>query len=139
MKEFKKVLATVLGLTGIFLTNPGLALAVSPIPTGVDIGPQGQFAPLGNLTPASLVSGAIKFILFIAALLFFFMLVIGGIQWIISGGDKAKSEEARKKITSALVGLAIVFAAWAIAQLINTLFNVDIFRLEIPRMYPVSQ
>lgn len=136
MKDFKKVLATALGLAGLFLVNPGIALGVSPVPTGIDIGPQGQFAQLGSLTPASLVSGAIRLILMVAALLFFFMLVIGGIQWIVSGGDKAKSEESRKRITSALVGLAIVFAAWAIAQLINTLFNVDIFKLEIPKLYP---
>ncbi len=88
-----------------------------------------------NLSPASLVAGGIRLVLVVAALLFFFMLVIGGVQWIVSGGDKAGSENARKRITSALVGLAIVFAAWAIAMLINTLFGVDIFTLTIPAFY----
>jgi len=134
-KLTKKVIATAIFSTGLFLMNPAIALGVEA-PTGIDIGPQGQFIPLGNITFASLVSGLIRFILVIAALLFFFMLVLGGIQWIISGGDKAGSENARKKITSALVGLAIVFAAWAIATLINSLFGVDIFKLEIPKLYP---
>jgi hypothetical protein len=70
--------------------------------------------------------------LVIAAIVFFFILVIGGIRWIISGGDKAHTEAARAQITSALIGLVIVFAAWAIAQLIGTFFNVDIFNLSIP-------
>jgi len=88
-----------------------------------------------QLSPASLVAGGIRLILVVAALLFFFMLVVGGVQWIVSGGDKAGSENARKRITSALVGLAIVFAAWAIAMLINTLFGIDIFTLNIPKLY----
>ncbi len=83
----------------------------------------------------TLISGAIKLVLVVAALVFFFVLVIGGIQWILSGGDKAGAETARKRITAALVGLAIVFVAWAIGTLIQALFGFDIFNLNIPRLY----
>jgi len=31
-----------------------------------------------------------------------------------------------------LIGLVIVFAAWAIVQLINTFFGIDIFSLSLP-------
>lgn len=68
----------------------------------------------------------------VAAIVFFFILVIGGIRWIASGGDKANTEAARAQITAALVGLVIVFAAWAIVALINTFFHIDIFKLAIP-------
>ncbi|MBI2590350.1 MAG: hypothetical protein HYW33_00510, partial [Candidatus Blackburnbacteria bacterium] len=61
-------------------------------------------------------------------------LVLGGIKWITSGGDKNKTEEARQQITSALVGLVVVFSAWAIAQLIRILFDVDLFNLTISRV-----
>jgi hypothetical protein len=54
------------------------------------------------------------------------MLIIGGVRWITSGGDKAATEAARGQITAALVGLVIVFAAWAILQLIELFFGVDI-------------
>jgi hypothetical protein len=92
----------------------------------------GQFAPLGSLTIGGIVSGFIRAILVVAALVFFFILVIGGIRWIASGGDKAQTEGARNQITSALIGLVIVFAAWAIVQLINTFFGINIFELTIP-------
>ena len=59
-------------------------------------------------------------VLVIAAIVFFFILVMGGVRWITSGGDKGKTEAARNQITAALVGLVIVFAAWAIIQLIET-------------------
>lgn len=90
------------------------------------------FASLGGLTVPGLISGAIKFVVVVAAIVFFFILVIGGIRWIASGGDKAQTEAARNQITSALVGLVIVFAAWAIVALINVFFGIDIFTLSIP-------
>ena len=90
------------------------------------------FANLGDLTIGGIVSGFIRLILVIASLVFFFVLVFGGITWIASGGDKAKTEEARNRITAALVGLVIVFSAWAIIQLIKVFFGVDIFELTLP-------
>lgn len=88
-----------------------------------------------DITPQTFLTGAIRLILVIAALAFFFTLVIGGIQWILSGGDKAGAESARKKITGALVGLAIVFLAWAIAYLINQLFGIDVLNLQLVKFY----
>ncbi|KKQ92191.1 MAG: hypothetical protein UT58_C0003G0029 [Microgenomates group bacterium GW2011_GWC1_39_7b] len=91
-----------------------------------------QFAQLGGLTVPSIVSALIRLTVVVAAIVFFFILVIGGIRWIASGGDKAQTEAARNQITAALVGLVIVFAAWAIVALINTFFKIDIFSLAIP-------
>lgn len=91
-----------------------------------------DFATLGNLTFPRIISGGIKLVVVIAAVVFFFILVIGGIRWIASGGDKAQTEAARNQITSALVGLVIVFAAWAIVALVKVFFGVDIFSLTIP-------
>lgn len=98
----------------------------------INLKPGGQFASLEGLTIGGIVSGLIRLILVIAALVFFFILVIGGIRWIASGGDKAQTEAARNQITAALVGLVIVFAAWAIVQLINTFFGINIFELSLP-------
>ena len=63
----------------------------------------------------------------VVTLVFFFMLVLGGLKWVMSGGDQKAVEAARSQITNALIGLAIVFAAWAIMQLINIVFGVNIF------------
>ncbi len=91
------------------------------------------FQGAAALTVEGMVSGFIRLILVIAGLAFFFILVIGGIKWILSGGDKAHTEGARNQITAALVGLVIVFSAWAIIQLINTFFGVNILQLELPK------
>jgi len=94
-----------------------------------------KYTTITSMKFPTMITGAIKFVLVIAALVFFFVLVIGGIQWIISGGDKTGAETARKRITAALVGLAIVFVAWAIGSLIKALFGFDIFDLKVPQLY----
>ena len=98
----------------------------------IDLNPTGEFANLGNITITSIISAIIVLILIIAALVFLFMLILGGIKYITSGGDKAATEGARNQITAALIGLVIVFAAWAIITLVNAFFGINILSLEIP-------
>lgn len=74
----------------------------------------------------SLISALVGALLIVAALLAFFFLILGGIQWITSGGDKAGMEAARNKITHAIVGLIIVGAAWAIMLLIQNFLGITI-------------
>ena len=91
-----------------------------------------QFGKLGELTITSIVSTAISLVMLVVALVFFFMLLWGGLRWVTSEGEQKAVEGARNQITNALIGLAIVFAAWAIMQLIGTVFGVNIFKLTIP-------
>ncbi|MBI2405611.1 hypothetical protein HYV21_00965 [Candidatus Microgenomates bacterium] len=126
-------------IQGIAASGGALLLTALPVLAQgdvINIKPGGQFQALGNLTVPSIVSGLIRLVLVIAALIFFFILVIGGIRWILSGGDKTATEGARSQITAALVGLVIVFAAWAIIQLVNVLFGIDILQLTIPKFQP---
>ncbi len=78
-----------------------------------------------------LVSGIVSFIFIIGTLVFFFVLITGAIKWISSGGDKQKVEEARGTITSAIIGLVILFATFAIIKLIETFFGISILTLDI--------
>ena len=111
------------------LTTLGLVSAQGNINLGAPPG----FENLEALSFEGVIEWAIGVVLVIAAVLFFFMLIIGGIRWITSGGDKGKTETARNQITAALIGLTIVFAAWAIAQLVKVVFGVDIIGgLSIP-------
>ena len=88
-----------------------------------------KFFKITNL--GELISAATGALLIIAALLAFFYLILGGIQWITSGGDKTGMEAARNKITHAVVGLIIVGAAWAIMILVQNFLGVDIVGKEL--------
>lgn len=84
-----------------------------------------------------LISAVVGTLLIVAALLAFLYLILGGIKWITSGGDKAGMEEARNKITHAIVGLIIVGAAWAIMTLVQNFLGVTIIggQLEFPKPF----
>jgi len=116
-------------LSSLFLVAPVFAdelnITLTP-PTG------SQFFTLTNLGIPGIVSGLITLVLVAAALIFFFILVLGGIRWITSQGDEGKVKEARAQVTQALIGLAVVFAAWAIVRLVQVLFNINILNLTIP-------
>ena len=91
-----------------------------------------DFSKLQNLTVANIISGAISLVLIVVALVFFFILVIGGLKWVTSGGDEKKVAAARAQITNGLIGMAIVFAAYAIMRLVGTVFGIDVFNLSLP-------
>lgn len=98
----------------------------------INLNPTNEFANLSGITIESIISAIIVLILIIAALIFLFMLILGGIKYITSGGDKGATEGARNQITAALIGLVIVFAAWAIINLVNLFFGINILSLEVP-------
>lgn len=101
--------------------------------TEINLQPGGKLGDaVQGLKIGDIVSAGLRLILVVAALVFFFILVMGGVNWILSGGDKAKTEGARNQITAALVGLVIVFSAWAIASLLGTFFGINIFALKLP-------
>ena len=85
----------------------------------------------------TLIQGAVQGALLIAALLVFAYLIWGGIQWITSGGDKGKTQEARDRITAALVGLAVVASAWAVMLIIQYFFGISVLSGNItpPKAY----
>lgn len=79
-----------------------------------------------NDSLGSFVQKGFSAIILVAGLATFMYLAYGGVQWIMSGGDKSKLEEARSKITNGIIGLAIVASAWAIYKLIDYFFGIGI-------------
>ena len=112
-----------------FLVQAASAPEVKPI----DFTPGSGFGGLANLQFAGLISGIITFFLIAAAIVFFFILVIGGIKWILSQGEEAKVKAARDQVTHALIGLVVVFAAWAIINLIAYAFDLKLSNLTFPK------
>jgi hypothetical protein len=80
---------------------------------------------------SNLLPRAVALLFVAGALIFFFMFIWGGIQWISSGGDKQGLESARGRITNAIIGLVILFAALAIIKFIESFFGVSILTLDI--------
>ena len=108
-------------------------LAQSPIGNPI-LGPtlQGFLAdPGGTAFFSNLLPRVVALAFIIGCLIFFFMFVWGAITWISSGGDKQALESARGRITSAIVGLVVLFVSLAIIKFIENFFGVKILILDI--------
>jgi hypothetical protein len=93
---------------------------------------------IGNLNNNSgvqffqkLIPSLIGLIFVAGAIIFFFMLLISGIQWITSGGDKTAVEGAKGRLTQALIGIVVLFSAFAIIKLVQGLFEINILSIDI--------
>ena len=77
-------------------------------------------------TPLMAVTNAISAIIIVAGIATFLYMISGGVQWVMSGGEKEKLNEAKARITQAIIGLAIVASAWAVFKLIDYFFGIGI-------------
>lgn len=80
---------------------------------------------------STLLPNIIGLLLVFGTVAFFFMILIGAISWITSGGDKAKIESARGRITSALIGVVLMISTFAIVGLIEYFFDINILTIDI--------
>jgi|GEM_PF-384511 len=135
MKYFKILLFLIINLFFLILSSPISAQTPTPAPTSSSgsgiisdissaLNVQGnpfKYTDIGVLVSRGLAMGLI-----IASLLTIIYLLMGGIQWITSAGDKNNLESAKGKITNAVFGLVIVVAIWAIFLILRTFLGLPI-------------
>lgn len=127
MKKIVSLISTAAG--ALALATPALA----QYNIGVTQPEQVKITDLGKL-----ISTSISVAIIVAGILVFVFLVWGGLEWIMSGGDKGKVEAARNRIVNALVGLAIIAASWALIRIIGYFFGIQAGiggPLNIPKPY----
>lgn len=62
----------------------------------------------------SLMQSILSIVMVVSIALVLMYLILGAFQWITSGGDRGKIEQARNKITAAIIGIIIVASSYAI-------------------------
>ena len=102
-----------LSLLGVFLSfvPQAQALQISNYPGFLNI-------RLG-MSLTELVSMFFNFLLIIAGLAAFAMIVWGGINYLTSAGDPSRTGDAKDQIFKAILGLVVMFASWMILNTIN--------------------
>ncbi len=103
-----------------FAQTPGVDIKINTPNQGINPG-----TPVGVI-----LSNALTIVFVLAALAVLFMLIIGGFQWITSGGDKEKVGKARERITQALIGLAVLALAYFITVVVGQLVNINVLNLK---------
>jgi hypothetical protein len=76
-----------------------------------------------NVNPESLISKGIGLVLSFVGVLFLLLLIYGGYTWMMAQGVESEVTKAKKVITTAIIGLIIVFGAYAISYFIVSYFS----------------
>lgn len=113
--------------------NPKLLAALTnPVLPNTIGGGSGASYQQGGKALGSLISGLVGALFIAGFLLAFFFLITGGITWISAGGDKAKLEAARDRITNSIIGIIVVGASFALTALVAGFFGFELNTLPIP-------
>ena len=110
-----------------FLSTPAIALAQGTAATISISEPK-----TGVTNISTLINSGFQLAILVAIIFVFAMLIWGGYGWLTAGGDKGKVEEARTRITNALIGMAIVASAFALITIVGKFFGVSVTDIEIP-------
>jgi hypothetical protein len=78
---------------------------------------------------ANTISKIIGFLTVMAGLWFMVQLLLGAFGWISAGGDKQHLDNAKKRITNAIVGLFLVVVSFAVFAIVGAFFGLDVLHL----------
>jgi len=110
--EKMKKIATLLTLAVVFSMT---ALPVLALDTGIEYG---TFTGLGTNDIREGVMNIVNVLLGFLGILAIIIILWGGFRWMTSGGNEEKVGEAKKVITAGIIGLIIIFTAYAIATFV---------------------
>lgn len=111
---------------------------VAEITGGTPLGVLKGLGPLGNVLgptsdPAlafanftSTLSTAMGILTISAGIWFIIQILAGAFQWLASGGEKQGVENAKKRITNAIMGLFVVVFSYALISIVGLIFGFNI-------------
>ncbi|HLD26567.1 MAG TPA: hypothetical protein VJB63_01250 [Patescibacteria group bacterium] len=97
--------------------------------------PQATLPGLNDLKISDIITFAIRGLFVIGGLLALIYLLLGGMAWITSGGNKESVDKARDKISAAVIGLIVIVAVVAIIALLEKVLNIGL-GVSLPIEFP---
>lgn len=124
MKRILLTLLVILGLgAGLTALQPDAAFAASAkdeicAGVGAAAGGTGCTTPAGSPTTNSLIATIVNILSVIVGVLAIIMIIIGGFQYVTSGGDSGKVTSAKNTLIYAIVGIVIVAFSQTIVKFV---------------------
>ncbi|MBI5733351.1 MAG: hypothetical protein HY973_00180 [Candidatus Kerfeldbacteria bacterium] len=97
----------ILSVAGIFLVN-------------LPVFSQGIENPLGESDPRVILGRVIKVVLGLTGTIGLIMFIYGGLAWMTAGGKKEQVKKGSDTMVWAILGLAVIFASYAIVDFVLT-------------------
>ena len=108
----KKIIVPIVGVLALIPTYT-YAISASDLPV------IRLLAPEDSVNPSSILTNIINFILEFAAGIAILMIIIGGIMYMVSGGNDDRVGKAKKLITNAVLGLIVIILAGIIVAFVS--------------------
>jgi len=108
----------------------GKCLAGGQTVTEISIGGKSKFKDVGDY-----IATVYNYVLGIASIIAVVMIIIAGIQWVVSAGNSETISSAKKRITGALVGLVLAYGSYLILNTINP----NLVKLRLPQSWMLKQ
>ncbi len=96
----------------------------SKVKLSIKIGALDEVGDLGDY-----VSGVYKWMLGVAGFFAIVMVMIGGLQWVMSAGGAGSIEKAKERMRNGVMGMILLFCVVLILQTVNP----QLLKLELPR------
>jgi hypothetical protein len=78
-------------------------------------------------TLAAVINKLLIYVLPLAGIILFFMIIAGGFQLLTSAGNPDSISKGQKKITIAIVGFLVIFIAYWLMQILEVVFGITVF------------
>ena len=124
MKYILAAIITVLGMAGLVVWQPVVAEAVNPLTASCQNAPTND--PICNSNRSgtrlfgagSFWTNLINVMIFIVGTVSVLMIVVGGLRYVLSGGDSSSTTAAKNTILYAIIGVVIALMAYAIINFV---------------------
>ncbi len=130
------ILTTVLMATSFFVAQPTAILAANTIDFDITEEARTQDLPTADIAGASgtsdvfkqafanLIGSILDIVIAVAVLMLLLYLIWGAFSWITSSGDKSKTEEARNRMSTAVIGIIVLSSTIALFMLVQQILGI---------------
>lgn len=73
-----------------------------------------------------LISNVLVVLTLVGGIAFALYFLMGGLNWITAGGDKAKIEKAKGMMTNGAIGLIVIAVSYAIVWIVGKALGIDV-------------
>lgn len=116
MKSFVKLILPIL-MCGVFAVTTMAGASAITLQEGAQAA-QCDGCPANLFGETGVFRQVTNVILYIVGIVAVIMLIVGGIRYVISGGDSKKVTDAKNTVLYAIIGLVICFFAFAIVNFV---------------------
>lgn len=112
-----------------FFAAAGLTVAMVPARALAACGDPNQGLPGGvacapkSISLSQAISQTVNLLLFIVGVASVIVLIVGGLRYVLSGGDPKNTAAAKDTILYAVIGIVVALLSWAIVSFILNQFS----------------